>query len=99
MSLQITNNAGTFEINGELNSQNVVSLQNHFKTLLSFSKIITISLNKLHSIDRSAVNAISSLYEMELAKNKVFYIVGQENEKVRQQFQLEKLNYILHRRF
>jgi ABC-type transporter Mla MlaB component len=96
MSLQITNNAGTFEINGELNSQNVVSLQNHFKTLLSFSKIITISLNKLHSIDRSAVNAIISLYEMALANNKVFYIIGQDNEKVRQQFQSEKLQYILH---
>jgi ABC-type transporter Mla MlaB component len=73
MSSHITNNERTFEINGELNSQNVISLQNHFKILLSFSKKITISLNKLNTIDKSAVNAISSLYEMALAKNKVFF--------------------------
>jgi ABC-type transporter Mla MlaB component len=99
MSLQITNNSGIFEINGELNSQNVVSLHNHFKSLLNFSKIISISLHKLNTIDRTAVIALKNLYEMALAKNKVFYIVGQENEKVKQQFQLEKLNYILHSSF
>lgn len=50
MALQITNNSGVFEINGDLNAQNVFSLNNHFNTLLDGSKIITLSLNKIKSI-------------------------------------------------
>lgn len=96
MALQITNNSGIFEINGDLNSQNVFSLNNHFNALLDGSKMITLSLNKIKSIDKTAVNAIANLYKKALVSNKIFYIIGQENEKVNQQFHIEKLNYILH---
>jgi ABC-type transporter Mla MlaB component len=96
MALQITNNSGIFEINGDLNSQNVFSLNNHFNALLDGSKMITVSLNKINSIDKMAVNAIANLYKTALVSNKIFYIIGQNNEKVNQQFQAEKLNYILH---
>jgi len=95
MALQITNTAGIYEINGELNAQNVVSLNNHFNALLESSKMITLSLNKLNDIDTYAVSAIATLYRKALSSNKIFYIIGQENEKVNLQFQSEKLNYIL----
>jgi ABC-type transporter Mla MlaB component len=97
MALQIKNNAGVYEINGELNSQNINSLNNHFKTLIEKSRMITISLNQIKEIDKTAVNAISNLYKKALSENKIFYIIGQENEKVNQLFQTEKLNYILRR--
>lgn len=97
MALQITNRFGVYEINGELNAQNVNSLNNHFKMLIEKSKIVTISLNKINEIDKTAVDAISNLYKKALSENKVFYIVGQDNENVNQQFQSQKLNYILRR--
>jgi len=95
MALQITNNAGIYEINGDLNAQNVLSLNNHFEILLERSKIITLSLNKLVDIDKTAVKAIDVLYKKAMSHNKVFYIIGQENTKIRTQFQTEKLSYIL----
>lgn len=97
MALQITKTAGIYEINGELNSQNVVSLNNHFNALIDHSKMITLSLNKLNCIDKSAVSAIATLYRKATSNNKIFYIIGQENEKVNLQFKSEKLNYILRR--
>jgi ABC-type transporter Mla MlaB component len=95
MALQITNNAGIYEINGDLNAQNVLSLNNHFEILLERSKIITLSLNKLVDIDKTAVKAIAVLYKKAMSHNKVFYIIGQENPKISTQFQTEKLSYIL----
>lgn len=95
MALQITKTAGIYEINGDLNSQNVYSLNNHFESLLAQSKFITVSLNKLVDIDAYAVSAFASLYKKALRNNKVFYIIGQENEKINEQFRSEKLSYIL----
>jgi ABC-type transporter Mla MlaB component len=97
MALQITNNAGIYEINGNLNSQNALSLNNHFETLLERSKMITLSLNNLIDIDTTAVSAIASLYKKAMSHNKVFYIIGQENPQISKQFQTEKLSYILRR--
>jgi len=97
MALQITNNAGIFEISGELNSQNVFSLNNHFEVLLERSKMITLSLNKLMDIDKTAVSTIASLYKKAMSCNKVFYIIGQDNQRINEQFQEEKLSYILRR--
>ncbi|WP_445453761.1 STAS domain-containing protein [Flavobacterium sp. 25HG05S-40] len=95
MALEITNNAGIYEIKGDLNSQNVLSLNNHFETLLERSKMITLSLNKLIDIDTSAVSALASLYKKAMSHNKVFYIIGQENSKINAEFHTQKLSYIL----
>lgn len=63
MALQIINNAGIYEIKGNLNSQNVFSLRNHFESLLDQSRFITLSLNKLIGIDPCAVATIAALYK------------------------------------
>jgi ABC-type transporter Mla MlaB component len=97
MALQITNNSGIFEIIGNLNSQNVISLYNHFDKVLDRSKIVTLSLNNLAEIDKSAISAIASLYKKAMSHNKVLFIIGQENDKISAQFQSEKLSYILQR--
>jgi ABC-type transporter Mla MlaB component len=97
MALQIINNAGIYEINGNLNSQNVLSLNNHFETLLERSKMITLSLNNLIEIDTTAVSAIATLYKRAMSYNKVFYIIGQENPKINAEFQTQKLSYLLRR--
>ncbi len=97
MALQITNNSGVFEIIGNLNSQNVISLYDHFDKLIDRSKIVTLSLNNLSDIDKTAVSAIASLYKKAMSRNKVLFIIGQENSKISEQFQTERLSYILQR--
>lgn len=95
MALQITNNAGILEINGSLNSQNTVSLQNYFEALINQSSFIMLSLNNIIDMDKTAFYIIISLYKKALSKNKVFYIIGKENQKVVDLFETEKLNYLL----
>lgn len=95
MALQITNNAGILELNGSLNAQNTSSLQNHFEALINHSSFIMLSLNNIIDIDKTAFEVIVSLYKKALSKNKVFYIIGKENQKVVDLFKTEKLNYLL----
>lgn len=95
MSLQITNNAGILEVNGSLNAQNTGSLQNYFEALIQQSNFITLSLNSIIDFDKTVFQAIISLYKKALAKNKVFYIIGKENQKVADLFESEKFIYLL----
>lgn len=95
MAIQINENLGVIEINGILNSQNSNSLKNYLEALINQSSFIMLSLNNIHDIDKCAFNAIISLYKKALSKNKVFYIIGKENQKVVDLFHSEKLIYLL----
>jgi anti-anti-sigma factor len=97
MALQITNNSGILEINGSLNAQNTKSFQNYFEALLHNSKMITISLNNVIDMDINGLHTIVNLYKKALVSNKVFYIIGEENENVVDLFSSERLNYMLRR--
>ncbi len=95
MALQITENAGIIEINGILNTQNANSLKNYFEALINESTFIIVSLNNVVEIDRSGFEVIINLYKKAFSKNKVFYILGEENKKIMDLFQSQKLNYML----
>lgn len=97
MALQITNNSGIFEINGLLNAQNASSMENYFESLIENAKAVTISLDKIKDIDRVAVKCLGSLYKKAITNNKVIYIIGSENKKVRTLFKQEKMFYVLRR--
>lgn len=98
MALQIKENAGVLEINGILNAQNANSLRNYFEALITQSSFIIISLNNVIDIDKSSFDTLITLYKKALSKNKVFYIISEENQKIMDLFQSEKLNYILQNR-
>lgn len=95
MALQITDNAGIFEIKGSLNSQNTTSLKNYFEALINESNFIVISLNNIIDLDKTGFQVIIALYKKALSKNKVFYIVGHENQQVVDLFKEEKLSFLL----
>lgn len=95
MALLITNNAGIFEINGSLNSQNATSLKNYFEALINESSFIVISLHQIIDLDKTGFQVIISLYKKALSKNKAFYIVGYQNQKVVELFKNEKLRFLL----
>lgn len=95
MALLITNNAGIFEINGSLNSQNATSLKNYFEALINESSFIVISLHQIIDLDKTGFQLIIALYKKALSKNKAFYIVGHQNQKVVELFKNEKLSFLL----
>ena len=97
MALQITNNSGIFELNGFLNAQNTYSIKNYFEKLIESNKAVTISLDKINDIDKVAVKCLASLYKKAITTNRVFYIIGSENKKVRDVFKEEKMFYVLRR--
>lgn len=98
MALQIKENAGVLEINGTLNAQNLNSLKNYFEALIEQSNFIIISLNNVIDMDKSGFDIIINLYKKALAKNKVFYILSEENQKMTDLFHSEKMNYLLQNR-
>jgi ABC-type transporter Mla MlaB component len=91
MSVQITYDGGVYEIKGLLNAQNGESLKNHFEVLMNHSKGIVISLNKVLHIDSGSVNIISDLHRKAQVSDTLFYIIGRENQKVKELF--TTLNY------
>jgi anti-anti-sigma regulatory factor len=91
MSIQITYDGGVYEIKGLLNAQNGKSLKNHFEVLMNHSKGMVLSLNKVVDIDSSSVNIISDLYRKAQKNDTLFYIIGKENQKVKELF--SALNY------
>ncbi|MBQ0733836.1 STAS domain-containing protein [Aquimarina celericrescens] len=93
MALQITNNQGVFEINGNIISENSKSLQSHFEQLLHKTDSVFISVDNVKKIDVSGINVLTKLYKSAMKNNKIFFIIGKENEVVKKAF--GKVNYIL----
>jgi len=95
MAIQINYDAGVYEINGLLNSQNGDSLQNHFENLMDHSKGIVLPLNTVLDIDSNAVNIIALLHRKAWLSDKMFYIIGMRNRKVNEFFTALNINEIL----
>jgi len=97
MALTITNNQGIFEINGNLISQNALSLEHHFQQILSNKEKIVVCLNKVKCIDTYGIIVLTNLYKSAMKNNKILYIIGKENKKIQKAF--GKVNYILRNDF
>jgi anti-anti-sigma regulatory factor len=95
MAIQITYDGAVYEINGLLNAQNSDSLNRYLETLMSYSKGIVLSLNKVLDIDSAAVSNIATLYQKANLKEYSFFIIGMKNKKVNDQFKALDLNQIL----
>jgi anti-anti-sigma regulatory factor len=95
MALQITYNAGVYEINGMLISKNGNTVKSHIEALMAHSKGIVLSLNKVLDIDGEAVKSIMALYEKAWGNDKMFYIIGMKNKRVSEKFSSLSLNDIL----
>ncbi|MFC5048518.1 STAS domain-containing protein [Aquimarina hainanensis] len=97
MALKITKNQGIFEINGPINTKNAKSLFDHFEQLLETSERIILSLDHVNTIDVCGINALTSLYKTAVKKNKVFSIIGKENNAIKRIFARRKIEHIIRR--
>ena len=97
MALKITNNYGIFELEGNVEGSNTLSLKHHLETLMTSSERIVLSLEKVKKIDAYGIQVLTNLYERAIKNNRIFYLIGSENKVIRQAF--GKVNYILRQDF
>ena len=95
--LQISYSQGVFEVEGKLAQESAPILEKEVKTLLEAEKQVILSLDKLDKIDSYGVNAISVLYKKAIRNNKIFYIIGRENKKIKKALTNSELRYMVRR--
>ncbi|GAA3612105.1 STAS domain-containing protein [Flavivirga amylovorans] len=76
MALKITNQDGTFLIEGTINTSTALNFQNHLESILNVYETLTIDIENVTEIDASGMNALRALYSNALIYNRPFYIIG-----------------------
>lgn len=97
MALQIKKNNNVYEISGSLNSSNTEVFKKHFKSIVEQSKLVMISLKNLSEIDSESVRMLHRMYKTAMNKNRVIYLLGKSNEKVKNMFSEQRIQFILHK--
>ncbi|WP_027395030.1 STAS domain-containing protein [Aquimarina latercula] len=97
MALKITNNYGVYELEGNVEGTNTMSLKHHFEQLMSSSEKIVLSLEKVRRIDAYGIQVLTNLYNRAIKNNKIFYMIGSENDMINKAF--GKMNIILKKNF
>ncbi|SHJ62899.1 STAS domain-containing protein [Aquimarina spongiae] len=93
MALKITQNQGIYQVKGSIVAENVNSLRRHCEQLLFSTEKVILCLDKVKRIDASGVHVLNSLFKNAMKENKIFYIIGRQNEQVKNAF--GKVNYML----
>ncbi|MBW1297941.1 STAS domain-containing protein [Aquimarina litoralis] len=97
MALKITNKYGIFELEGNVVGKNALSLKHHFEQLMVSSEQIVLSLDKVKRIDPQGIQVLSNLYRRAIKNNKIFYLIGSENDIIKKAF--GKVNYMIRKDF
>ncbi|WP_435415304.1 hypothetical protein [Polaribacter aestuariivivens] len=76
MSLQISEQNGTFHLNGKLNASTLNFFNTYFEYNLSQEKSIVVNIDKVIEIDKNGVEAFRNFTKNAFLNQKVFQIVG-----------------------
>ncbi|WP_303317950.1 STAS domain-containing protein [Flavivirga abyssicola] len=76
MALKITDQNGTFLVEGTINTTTALNFQNHLEAILNTYETLTIDIENVTEIDASGMQALRALYNNALIYNRPFYIVG-----------------------
>ena len=82
MALKITNHYGVYELEGNVEGANTLSLKHHFEALMTSSERIILSLDKVKSIDAHGVQVLTNLYERAIRTQRVFYLIGSKDKMI-----------------
>ena len=86
MAIQIIKNQEIFEIKGNIVAENVASLQHHFEKLLTKTDKVIVCIDNVKKIDASGVLTLTKLFKNAMKNNKIFYVIGKENKKIKTAF-------------
>lgn len=94
MKLQIKKDQGIFKIEGTIDTKNASSIKNHFQNLIiTKTDRLILCLDQVKKIDKTGVKVLTGLYKSAIQNNRILFIIGRENESVRNAF--GKVDYIL----
>ncbi|WP_339623198.1 STAS domain-containing protein [uncultured Winogradskyella sp.] len=82
MSLIITENNGTFFLNGNINAETSKLLKNHLESLLDQKNQITINLEAVTHINYNGVVVLKSIYNTALQQNVTLLIAGKGHKEI-----------------
>ncbi|MGJ8659691.1 STAS domain-containing protein [Cellulophaga fucicola] len=94
MALQINHNNEFLEVKGNLNTQNMKTLNNHIDFYLKRNQKLILSLERVNEIVFSSAKQLEQLYIKVAKNNKVLTIVGQENKQIAPVMILSNTSYI-----
>lgn len=92
MALLIKYELGVFKVDGQLDSQNVYSFALYFENLIEQAKTVVVALDKLFEMDKTVLSILRQLYLKAIERNKDFYLLGKENQKIEIGFIEDMLN-------
>ncbi|WP_459209565.1 STAS domain-containing protein [Aquimarina rhabdastrellae] len=92
--LRITNNLGTYEIEGEFTSKNSLLVREKFNYLLDHYEEVVMCLGKVKKIDKSALCVLLDIYSKAKRRSKVLFVLGKKNKYISDMFTKSQMNYI-----
>ncbi|GAA3612067.1 STAS domain-containing protein [Flavivirga amylovorans] len=76
MAFRITNQNGTFLVEGTINASTALNFQEHLESILNLQETLTIDIENVTEIDASGMHALRVLYDNAVTYNRPFYIIG-----------------------
>lgn len=86
MALQITQQNGTFLVNGQLNSSTTRSFIIHFEEIIELHTNVVINIDEITEIDENGLEGIKTLTAIALQNNKMFSVIGNGSKDIYQDF-------------
>ncbi|SFD04514.1 STAS domain-containing protein [Algibacter pectinivorans] len=76
MSLNIKENNGVFLLEGIVNTATSKKFKDRLEFLLTYTKSVTINIEKVSAIDNHGLHVIQELFQIAKTKNKSFSVIG-----------------------
>ncbi|WP_430411077.1 STAS domain-containing protein [Kordia sp.] len=86
MALQITQQNGTFLVDGQLNSATTTSFMNHFKYIIEQQQNVVLNIDGVTEIDYDGLAGIKTLTAIALRNHKMFSVIGNGCKDIYQDF-------------
>ncbi|MBT8266818.1 MAG: STAS domain-containing protein [Bacteroidia bacterium] len=86
MALKISEQNGTFFIQGRINTTTATNFKSHFKFLLETNTGLTLNIDAIEEIDVAGLNALYDIYNQAIIYKKKFYIVGNGCKEIYNEF-------------
>ncbi|MDO5969066.1 STAS domain-containing protein [Flavivirga aquimarina] len=88
MALKITEENGTFLLEGVINATTATNFKNHLESIFNEHETLTIDIENVTKIDVKGMQTIRALYSNALTLNKPFYIIGTGCKEIYDDFAL-----------
>lgn len=95
MALELNQKNNMYEVSGNLNAENSLTLKKHFEEFLTEVDDLILNLDNVTTMTPSSAFTIEKLYLDFLKERKGFQIIGRENKDISMVMKDTKTSYIL----